>query len=117
MRRFYILLSVTGFAVFGGLFFFGPRLAAPPAEAVTNYECSDGVASRWFTDSAMFDVGENRFPGWWRDEIIAAQAVWDAPSVGADFDFLGSSESVNEWTMQTNHFINEAGVSSLSIAD
>ena len=116
MRRFYISLGAIGLLVFGCLFFFGPGLSAPPAQAANIHECSAGETARWFTDSAMFDVWHGGFPDWWRDEIIAAQGVWDAPSVGADFDFLGSSASVNEWTTLTDIWDNHAGISSLYYA-
>ena len=61
-------------------------------------------------DSATFDVDHGGFSDSWKAEIIYANAYWDAPSVGADFDFVLNSQSDNDWTKQTNYYTTRVAV-------
>ena len=71
------------------------------ADAYNSYECGDDDFVHWSGGRATFDVAHGGFPAWWKSEIIHASGVWDAPSVGADFNFVEDDQSANDWTKRT----------------
>jgi hypothetical protein len=66
------------------------------AYAYNSYD-SDGDFWRWPGQSTTFDYAAGISETWWRNEIIYANAIWDASSVGADFTFTSSTSSANDW--------------------
>ena len=89
----------------GLMAFTGVLVAAPPvAQAYNGEECGDDDFVHWEAGSATFDVDHGNFPGWWKAEIIYANGVWDAASVGADFDFILDNQSINDWTKHTSNY-------------
>lgn len=76
--------------------------ATPVAQAYNSMDCGNDDFVQWSGNSATFDSAHGGFPGWWEAEIIYANGVWDAASVGADFTFDYDSSSSHDWTKTTN---------------
>ncbi len=100
-----IILMLAGLLVVGLITIVGIFAAGTPiAQAYNGMECGDDDFVHWSGDSTTFDVNHGDFPGWWKAEIIYANGVWDAPSVGADFNFVLDSQSGHDWTKHTSYY-------------
>lgn len=93
-----VIASLTLLIAFGIVAF-----TIEKAYAYNSIKCG-GQFWRWPDQSATFDYREGISQGWWRAEIIYANAVWDDPSVGAAFDFIADSVSGNDWRTSNEPF-------------
>ena len=77
---------------------------SPVADAYNSYNCpfDNTKFVRWAGNSATFDVDHGNFASWWKTEIIYANGIWDADSVGANFNFVLDNQSGNDWYKKTS---------------
>lgn len=104
----YLCLIVAAAILLAGLL--------PTSVLAYNSDQCNGKFVRWPGQSTTFDYASFIAEGWWQAEIIYANAIWDDPSVGANFDLIADSGSNNDWKKVYNPNSTRAGETAIYVS-
>ncbi len=86
----------------------------PTASASNISECENGKPRKWAGHAASYDRTHGNFATWWQNDIDAAADIWD-DNHEADFAFVHSSSSDNDWYKQTRIWDDRPGLAMTEI--